>query len=143
MPVIIVDKYLETPISSKIFKTIEYRKILIFTSVLNKNSIYLKKIGCKIILMKLNSLNNFNLTTLMKKIFKLNINNILVEAGGIFFTNLLKSNLVNELHLFKAPIVIGKKGIPATVNHRIDSFIKKEISNKMFGKDVYKHYLLK
>ena len=27
----------------------------------------------------------------------------LVEAGGIFFTNLLKEKLVDELHLFKSP----------------------------------------
>ena len=52
----------------------------------------------------------------MKKIFsilyKLKISDLLVEAGGGLFANLIKEKLVDELHLFKAPFNIGNKGIP-------------------------------
>ena len=36
----------------------------------------------------------------------------MVEAGGILFADLLKNKLVDEIHLFKAPLIIGDKGIP-------------------------------
>ena len=79
----------------------------------------------------------------MKKILSLNINNILVESGGIFFSKLLSRKLVDEIHVFKAPFNIGKSGIPMIIGKKIDNLRLKEIAKKNFGKDVYRHFLLK
>ena len=43
----------------------------------------------------------------------LKISDVLVEAGGLFFTDLLKNKLVDEIHIFKSKIIIGKNGKPA------------------------------
>ena len=61
--------------------------------------------------------NQLNLKTIFKKIYDLKINDILVEAGGIFLSNLLKNDLVDEIHLFKAPIIIGSSGKMKNVKH--------------------------
>ena len=70
--------------------------------------------------MKKNISNKLNLKEIMKKILFININNILVEAGGIFFTDLLSKKLVDEIHIFKAPFDIGKFGKPMILNKKIN-----------------------
>ena len=63
----------------------------------------------------------------MKKILSLNINNILVESGGIFFTELLLKKLVDEIHIFKAPFNIGKGGKLMIINKKFENFPFQEI----------------
>ena len=77
----------------------------------------------------------------MNKILSLNINNVLVEAGGKFFTKLLQKKLIDELHIFKAPFNIGSSGKPMILGKKIHELSLKEIAKKSFGKDVY-HYFL-
>ena len=79
----------------------------------------------------------------MKKILSLNINNVLVESGGIFFTKLLLKNLVDEIHVFKAPFCIGKSGKPMILGKKLNTLSLKEIAKKRFGKDVYHYFLIK
>ena len=85
----------------------------------------------------------FNLYLIMKKVLLLNINNILVESGGIFFTKLLSKNLVDEIHVFKAPYDIGKLGKSMIIHKKIEELSLKEITKKYFGKDIYHYFLIK
>jgi len=80
-----------------------------------------------------------NLMTIFKKIYQLKINDVFVEAGGIFFTDLLKNNLVDDLHLFKSQKIIGLKGKPFIINQKISDLTLKEISRIKFGNDIYHH----
>ena len=75
----------------------------------------------------------------LENICYLKINDVFVEAGGIFFTDLLKYKLVDELHLFKSPKVIGNFGKPLIVNKKICELNTKEISRRKFGNDIYQH----
>ena len=83
--------------------------------------------------------NQLNLKTIFKKIYDLKINDILVEAGGIFLSNLLKSNLVDEIHLFKAPIIIGTNGKPLLIGKKFENIKYKEVLTKNFDHDIYKY----
>ena len=103
----------------------------------------LKKLGCEIYLIKQNINKEFNLKKIMKKIFSININNILVEAGGIFLSNLLADKLVDELHVFQAKFNIGKLGKPMIIGKKIEDLKLKEITKKYFGKDVYRLFSVK
>ena len=94
IPIIIIDKDLKIPLKAKILKDISKKKKIIFISKKNKKSENLIKLGCEIILCKLNKYKKLKLKNIFKKIYKLNIADILVEAGGIFFTDLLKHRLV-------------------------------------------------
>ena len=140
IPIIIIDKDLKIPLKAKILKDISKKRIIIFTSKKNKKSENLIKLGCEIILCKLNKYNKLNLNSIFKKIYKLNIADILVEAGGIFFTDLLKHRLVDEIHLFKSPILIGEKGKPAIVGKKFENLKLFLIDRKKFKNDNYYYY---
>ena len=104
---------------------------------------YLKKKGYEIAPTCFIDLERYNLKTIMKKILSIDINNILVEAGGIFFTELLSKKLVDELHIFKASFNIGELGKPMIISKKIDNLKLQEITKKNFGKDVYHHFSFK
>ena len=144
LPVIVIDKLLKIPLNCNLLKNLSKRRIIIFTSKSNKKFIRLKSLGCEIFLTKkLKSCGEFNLSLIMKKIFSLNINNILVESGGIFFTKLLSRNLVDEFHVFKSPFNIGKSGKPMIINKKLGDLHLKEITKINFGKDIYHYFLIK
>ena len=134
---IIIDTNLKIPLEIKLLKDISKKRIIIFTSSKGKKYEFLKKLGCEIFLIKKNANNQMNLITIFKKIYNLKINDVLVEAGGIFFTHLLENKLVDELHIFKSKKTIGNKGKPALINKKIIDIKSKEIKRIKFGSDVY------
>ena len=144
LSVIIIDKSLKIPLNCNLLKNLSNRRIIIFTSKNNKKFIKLRSLGCEMFLTKkLKSCDEFNLSLIMKKVLSLNINNILVESGGIFFTKLLSRKLVDEIHVFIAPFNIGKSGKPMIINKKINDLSLIEISKNYFGKDVYHHFVIK
>ena len=140
LPTIIIDNTLKIPLKTKILKDISKKRVIIFTTSKNKKKLeILKRLGCEIILMKLNNKNQMNLKTIFKKLYILRINDILIEAGGIFFSNLIKNKLVDEIHLFRSDKIIGKKGRPLLLNKSINELKTEEISRKKFDNDIYHH----
>ena len=136
---IIIDNSLKIPLGSKLLKDINKKRVIIFTSKNNKKSKYLKKIGCEVFFVNKQVNNKLNLKTIFKKIYDLKINNILVEAGGIFLSNLLKNDLVDEIHLFIAPIHIGTSGKPFLIGKKLENIKYKEVLTKNFDHDIYKY----
>mgnify|MGYP001331661506 CR=1 FL=1 len=143
LPLIIIDNLLKIPLKSYVLNTLSKRRVIIFTSQNNKKSQYLKKIGCEIFFIKKKNNLKLNFNDIFKKIYLIGIRDILVEAGGIFLTELLKNKLVDELHLFKSPKKIGKKGIPFLIGKSMKDLKMTIISKKKFGNDKYLNYLIK
>tara|TARA_Y100000590_G_scaffold470258_1_gene663128 strand:+ start:1475 stop:2572 length:1098 start_codon:yes stop_codon:yes gene_type:complete len=144
MPVIIIDKNLKISLNTYLIKSLTKRRIIIFTSQSNRKFNKLKSLGCEIFLLKEHkNTNEFYLPLIMKKILSLNINNILVESGGIFFTKLLLCNLIDEFHIFKSSLKIGQSGKPMIINKKFKDLSLEEISKKKFGKDVYQQLIIK
>ena len=56
--------------------------------------------------------------------------------------DLLKDNLVDELHLFQSSIKIGKTGIPVILDKKIEDLEIKQVSIKKIRNDVYQHLKL-
>ena len=139
IPTIIIDTYLKIPLKVKILQDISKKRIIIFTTFKGNKYEYLKRLGCEVILIKKNKNNQMNLKTIFKKIYELKINDVFVEAGGIFFTDLLKNKLVDELHLFKSQKFIGDNGKPMIIDKKICDLKTKEISKLKFRNDIYKH----
>ena len=140
IPILIIDNNLKIPMKSKILKDISKKRIIIFTSKKNKKSENLIKLGCEIILCKLNKNKKLNLKNIFSKIYSLKISDLLVEAGGIFFTELLNNNLVDEIHLFKSKIIIGKHGKPAIVGKKLSQLNLSLNERKKFKDDIYTNY---
>ena len=139
IPTIIIDRLLKTPLNANILRDISKKRIIIFTSSEGAKAKYLKRLGCEIILMKKQKNKIYNLKTILEKIYRLKINDILVEAGGVFFTNLLNRRLVNELHLFNSDIKIGDKGKPFIIDRQLEDYNFNEVMKKKFKNDIYQY----
>jgi len=140
--VIVVDKNLNIPLNSKVLKNLHEKRVIIFTKKNNSKSQKLKQLGCEIIEMK-NSYNELNLKKVFSFIYKLKISDLMVEAGGVFFANLIKNKLVDEIHLFKSPILIGEKGIPVIKGGELNSINKKLLETNKFDDNLYFKYEVK
>tara|TARA_Y100001970_G_scaffold277480_1_gene381711 strand:+ start:2856 stop:3932 length:1077 start_codon:yes stop_codon:yes gene_type:complete len=137
--IIIIDRNLKTPLNSKLFKNLHAKRVIIFTTKNNSKSKKLKQLGCEIFEMK-SEKNQLNLKKIFNYIYKLKISDLMVEAGGNFFTELIKNNLVDEIHLFKSPIIIGKKGIPLIKGFNLTNIKKKLIETNKFDDNLYLKY---
>ena len=62
---------------------------------------------------------------------------------GDTIADLLKNNLVDEIHLFKAPITIGKKGIPVIKGNDLKNINKKLLETIKFDDNLYFKYEIK
>ena len=112
---IILDKYLEIKLNSKIFKSSKKGNTIIFHSSSNiLKSKVLRKKGIILIKTKLNKEKNFDLKSIFKKLYILGINNLLVEGGDRITKNLLKKRLINQFYLFKSP-----NNLPSNKNKQI------------------------
>ncbi len=140
IPIIIIDNNLKIPMQSNILKDISKKRLIIFTSKKNKKSENLIKLGCEIVFCKLNKNKKLNLKIIFNRIYSLKISDILVEAGGIFFTELLNNNLVDEIHLFKSKTIIGKHGKPAIVGKKFNQLNLILNERKKFKEDIYSNY---
>ena len=140
--IVIVDKNLNLPLSARLLNNLHDKRIIIFTSKKNLKSQKLKQLGCEIIEMRLEN-NKLNLKKLFTHLYRLKISDLLVEAGGILFADLLKNNLIDEIHLFKAPITIGKKGIPVIKGNDLKNIKKKLLKTIKFDDNLYFKYEIK
>ena len=136
---IIIDTSLKIPLDVKLLKDISKKRIIIFTTSKGKKYKQLKRLGCEIFIMKKTKQKKMNLQTIFKKIYELKISDVFVEAGGIFFSDLIKNRLVDDLHLFKSKKIIGDKGKPAIINKKIINLKNKKISSRKFANDMYQH----
>ena len=140
--VVIIDKNLNISLNTNLLKNLHERRVIIFTSKINLKSKKLKQLGCEIIEMKIEN-NKLNLKKIFNHLYKLKISDLLVEAGGILFADLIKNNLVDEVHLFKAPIIIGDKGIPVIKGNNLKNIKKKLIETIKFDDNLYEKFAIK
>ncbi len=140
IPIIIIDKDLKIPMNTNVLKDISHKRIIIFTSKKNNKSKNLIKLGCEIVFCKLNKNKKLNLKYIFRKIYLLKISDILVEAGGLLFTELLKYKLVDEIHIFKSKKIIGKHGKPAIWGKTINDLKLSLKQTRRFGNDIYFNY---
>ena len=137
--VVVIDKNLNIPLYAKVLKNLHERRVIIFTSKKNPKSQKLKQLGCEIVEMK-SEHNKLNLKKICSHLYKLKISDLLVEAGGILFADLIKNKLIDEIHLFKAPIIIGEKGIPLIEGSSLKNINKKLIETIKFEDNLYSKY---
>ena len=140
--IVIIDKNLKLPLNAKLLNNLHDKRVIIFTSKTNLKSQKLKQLGCEIIEMRLEN-NKLNLKKLFTHLYRLKISDLLVEAGGILFADLLKNNLIDEIHLFQAPFTIGKKGIPVIKENDLKNIKKKLLETIKFDDNLYFKYEIK
>ena len=84
---------------------------------------------------------HLNLSAAMKKLGKLGLTNVFVEGGGELAAALLRANLVDEIHWFQAPILIGGDGRaalgPLSLERLRDAVSLEDVSVRRRGDDVH------
>ncbi|MBP7652662.1 bifunctional diaminohydroxyphosphoribosylaminopyrimidine deaminase/5-amino-6-(5-phosphoribosylamino)uracil reductase RibD [Candidatus Dependentiae bacterium] len=108
--IIVIDPNFETLENSNILKNNPPEKIFV---VINKSDKKIQKqklfLSKKINLLKFEIDKNgmFDINNIMKKLYSIGINSIIVEGGGTLIHSLFKSNLVNKIHFIYAPKILG------------------------------------
>ena len=107
---IILDKNLDIKFNSFIFKSINRNNTIIFHSSSDKFKIKtLKQRGATLVKSKLNSKKRIDLKIVLKRLYKLGVNNLLVEGGDKITKIFLKHRLYNQFFLIKSPTILSKK----------------------------------
>ena len=84
-----------------------------------------------------------NLKKIFNHLYKLKISDLMVEAGGILFADLIKNQLVDEIHLFKTSLNIGEEGIPVISGNSLKNIKKKLLETIKFDDNLYLKYAIK
>ena len=124
---VILDKDLSINYNSYIYKSAKKNNTIIFHNSTNNLKIaILKKKQINLYRMKYSKNNNFDLKKILKKLYNLDVRNLLVEGGDKLTKNFMKSRLFNQFYLFKSP-----KILPKSKKHVI--FTSLNILNKIYG----------
>ncbi|HPN29370.1 MAG TPA: bifunctional diaminohydroxyphosphoribosylaminopyrimidine deaminase/5-amino-6-(5-phosphoribosylamino)uracil reductase RibD [bacterium] len=108
--VIIIDPNFETPENCNIIKNNPPDNIYI---IINESSKHNKKIklfsskNINILKFPVKSDKRFDMKTVLKKLYDIGLNSILVEGGGKLIHSFFKSKLVNKIHFIYAPKILG------------------------------------
>ena len=126
---IILDKDLDIKLNTYIFNTAKKHNTIIFHNSLNKQKIRILR-NKKILLfkMKLNNKGKFDLTIILRKLFRLGIRSLLIEGGDKITKNILFYKLADQFYLLKSPKNLTKndKHVLFTSN----DILKKKYKNK-------------
>ncbi len=104
---IICDTHLKTPLNSKIVKTAKIQKTYIACSVENSQKIAkLQRAGVEILKVRRVG-GRVDLKELLKKLYQIGIDSVLVEGGSEINHSFVENNLINVIYSYIAPKIIG------------------------------------
>jgi diaminohydroxyphosphoribosylaminopyrimidine deaminase/5-amino-6-(5-phosphoribosylamino)uracil reductase len=136
---IILDNKLKTKINSYIIKTANKDNTIIFYNQADKSKISnFKKKKIKLIKSKINKQGRFDIKVILKKLYKLDCRNLLIEGGDNLTNHLLKNRIFNKFYLYKSPKNLPK--ITEYLKFNSLNVLKKNYKNKLnlnlsLGKD--------
>ena len=137
---IILDKNLSIKKTSYIFQTSKKKNTIIFYEKASKRKIdQLINKGIKLIKVKTNKNNFFDLKIILKKIYTLGCRNLLVEGGKRLTASFLKNMHFNQFYLFKSSNNFNKTtklNVSSELNHLSFKYRKKSKINTFTGNDV-------
>ena len=91
-------------------KTANKENTIIFYNQANKFTILdFKKKKIQLIKSKVNKQGKFDVKTILKKLYKYNCRNLLIEGGDCLTSHLLKNRIFNKFYLYKSPKNLSKK----------------------------------
>ena len=106
---IILDKNLDIKFNSYIFKSANKANTIIFHNSFDKFKIKnLERKGINLIRSRLNRQNHFDLKKILKRLYHLEVRNLLVEGGDKITKNFLLNRLFNRFYVFESPKRLSK-----------------------------------
>ena len=108
---IILDKKLSTPLNSKVIKSANtFKTIIFYNKVDKKKKKSLNKLNARTIKVNLNKDGNINLREALLLVKKIGFNRIFIEAGLNLSVSFLKEKIVDEFKLFISHNNLKKSG---------------------------------
>ena len=135
---IILDKNLNYKKNLNIFKDEKKRCIFFYNSSNKKRLSIIKKNKFKYYRVNLDNQNNLDFSEIKKKLFKLNINYLLIEGGKELTKSLIKKKHINQFFLFKSGKKLNTNGqlkIKEIVNQLNKKFKNKKNLNIHLNED--------
>ncbi|MGC8676633.1 MAG: bifunctional diaminohydroxyphosphoribosylaminopyrimidine deaminase/5-amino-6-(5-phosphoribosylamino)uracil reductase RibD [Hydrogenobaculum sp.] len=101
---IVIDPNLDTPYNANIFKK-GYEKIILITSAntSNEKKNYFKSLGVRLL-----ELESFDIKSILKALYKIDIMHIFVEGGAYTISRFLEENMWDKMLIFRGYKFIGK-----------------------------------
>ena len=107
---IILDNKLNTNINSFIINTANKSNTIIFyNEASNSQILSFKKKGINLISSKIDNQGRFDIKILLKKLYKMNCRNLLIEGGDELTNHLLRNKIFNEFYLYESNKKLSKK----------------------------------
>ncbi len=138
---VIIDRQLKISAQTKLFQLAEpdAGKIIIYTEIKNNERVKeLNKTGAEVVYLPRSELWLKDVLSHLTKEFE--INEVLVEAGSTFVGTLIESELVDELWIYMAPMLLGDTAQPLvklTALEILQEAIKTKLMDiRQFGDDV-------
>jgi diaminohydroxyphosphoribosylaminopyrimidine deaminase/5-amino-6-(5-phosphoribosylamino)uracil reductase len=146
---LILDSELSLSQSNKVFSENEKYKVIIVCHENyrhSKKAENLRSAGINILAIDEDDDSRLNLKSLLKSLYSdFRIGSVLVEGGAGIFSSFVRSNLIDELHIFTAPKIIGD-GIHSFEKFNISRLAyatnMKLISTGMSGDDIHSVYTI-
>ena len=113
------------------------RTIIFYDSNNIKKIVNLKKKGVKLIRLKVEKDNYFDLKKIFKKVYELGIYTLLIECGKVLTYKMISNRLFNEFFLFRGSKILNQKDKVRVLD------IKRNLSKKFKNKDIVSTYLEK
>ena len=109
---IIMDTKLRLPVDSQIVSTAtEYKTIIFTTGEAEKSKKrHIESFGLQVVTLTGNKSGRVSLIETLEVLAAKGINSVLVEGGGTLNTEFLRSDLIDEFLVYRAPIVLGGDG---------------------------------
>ena len=86
-----------------------------------------------------------NLETALRQLAEMDVMRILVEGGSRIASTLVGAELVDEVILFRAPVVVGPDGVRALDGHALSAIERspryRQIEATVVGDDQMRRYL--
>lgn len=114
---IVVDRLALLPLTSRLVQTIEEAPVLIAaTEGADKTHIAeLQKAGVEVLTFSKTQGDRVDLNALLRELGKRQLSNILVEGGGQLLGSFFDADLIDELHVFLAPKLVGGQAASSPV----------------------------
>jgi diaminohydroxyphosphoribosylaminopyrimidine deaminase/5-amino-6-(5-phosphoribosylamino)uracil reductase len=136
---IVLDSNLQTSADSRLVKTANDIPLWVFHSNKEKaKEVSLSQFGVRLFNMQ-----NKALQPVLAKLAEEGLTGVLVEGGPAVLNSFLQEGLWDELHIYRAPCMLGEAGKPAFGALRLEHIALKRLKMQVLGQDLLEIYARK
>lgn len=99
---IVLDDFCRLPVDSQLVRTAQQHPVLVVAKEDNANAASLRKAGCEVLI-----LGQGGLPALLNEMGRRRWTNVLVEGGSAILGNFFDLEMIDEAHVFLAPVIVG------------------------------------